>query len=60
MKMSKKINKEIKFWENFENTIIDKFAKEEIEKIKRKYGRHRKKSDKKNNKVVYLYDTINN
>lgn len=39
----KKYKKDIRFWEQFKNTIIDKCACENIKKIKRRYNEHKKK-----------------
>jgi hypothetical protein len=45
--MSKKHKKNIKFWEQYKGTVIDKGAKEEIKREKRRYNKHRSKSTKR-------------
>jgi hypothetical protein len=47
----KKYKKNIQFWEQFKDTIIDKGARENIKKLKQSYSKHRKKglkNEKKN------------
>jgi len=39
----KKYKKQIKFWKDYEDTIISKGAKEEIKRIERRYIKHRNK-----------------
>ena len=45
--MSKnKSKKQIRLLKQYEGTIIDKYVKEEIKRIKRRYNKHRSKSQK--------------
>lgn len=42
----KKYKKEIRFFKQYEGTIINKGVKEEIKRIERRYNKHRDKSQK--------------
>jgi hypothetical protein len=45
--MAHKTKKLLRFWKSFMGTIIDKGAKEEIERIERRYNIHRFKGREK-------------